>query len=145
MSLELYIHTAFLRKALSIFLIVFVGIGFSFGGALATGCQGGADCLICAEQPHGHIPGTAASMENPDCPSGGQNSPCGFEASQDPDEFRGIVSAVRSYHQAYAGIFAAVSDEYGQIFLPNELAPQFLLFDTSGTAPIYLLNQTLLY
>jgi hypothetical protein len=144
MKLKLFIRPKFLRKALSIFLIVFVGIGFSFGGALANGCQGGADCLVCPEQPHGHIQDTAASMENPGCPSGGQNSTCGLEASQDPDEFHGIVSAVRSYHQAYAGIFAAVLYEYGQTLLPKKFVPQFLLFDSSGTAPIYLLNQTLL-
>jgi hypothetical protein len=61
-----------------------------------------------------------------------------------PDEFRGIVSSVRSYHQVHAGIFAAVSDEYGQALLPKEFTPQFLLSDSGGTAPIYLLNQALL-
>ena len=144
MNLELNIHTAFLRKALSIILIVFMSVGFSFGGALAGNCQGGADCPVCAQLPHGHVPGAAADMENPGCPPDGQNSTCGFEASQDPDEFRGIVSAVRSYHQAYAGIFAAVSDEYGQTLLPKEFVPQFLLSDSGGTAPVYLLNQALL-
>ena len=141
--MELYIHNAFLRKALSIFLIVFVGIGFSFGGALANGCQGGTDCLICAERPHGHVPGVPKDMENSGCQPDGQNATCGFEAGQDPDE-RGIVSAVRSYHQWHDGIFAAVSDEYGQTLLPKEFVPQFLLSDSRGTAPIYLLNQTLL-
>jgi hypothetical protein len=136
MNLELYIHPAFLRKALNIFLIVFVSIGFSFGGALANGCQGGADCMVCAELPHGHVPGAMTDMENPGCPPGEQNATCGFEAGQDPDE-RGLVSAVRSYHQGHDGIFAAVFDEYGQTLLPKEFVPQFLLSDSRGTAPIY--------
>jgi hypothetical protein len=83
-------------------------------------------------------------MEDPGCPLGGQNSTCGFETSQAPDEFRGIVSSVRSYHHPYAGIFAVVSDEYGQTLLPKEFVPQFLLSDSGGAAPIYLLNQALL-
>jgi len=144
MKLELNILKPFGPKSICIILILLTGIGFAFGGALADSCQGGADCPVCAERPHGHVPGAAADMENSGCPSGGQNAACGFEASQDPDELRGIVSAVRSYHQAYAGIFAAVSDEYGQTFLPKEFVPQFLLSDSGGTAPIYLLNQALL-
>jgi len=144
MKLELNILKPFGRKSICVILILLTGIGFAFGGALADSCQGGADCPVCAERPHGHVPGAAADMENPGCPSGGQNAACGFEASQDPDELRGIVSAVRSYHQAYAGIFAAVSDESGQTFLPKKFAAQFLLSDSGGTAPIYLLNQALL-
>ena len=144
MNLKLNIHTAFLRKALSIILIVSISIGFSIGSALANSCQGGADCLICAELPHRHVPGAGAGMEDPDCRTAGQNSTCGFEASRNPDEFQGIVSSVRSYHQAHAGIFAAVSDENGQILLPKEFVSQFLLFDSGGAAPIYLLNQSLL-
>ena len=144
MNLKLNIHTAFLRKALSIILIVSISIGFSIGSALANSCQGGADCLICAELPHRHVPGAGAGMEDPDCRTAGQNSTCGFEASRNPDEFQGIVSSVRSYHQAHAGIFAAVSDENGHILLPKEFVSQFLLFDSGGAAPIYLLNQSLL-
>jgi hypothetical protein len=89
------------------------------------------------------VPGAMTDMENPGCPPGEQNATCGFEAGQDPDE-RGLVSAVRSYHQGHDGIFAAVFDEYGQTLLPKEFVPQFLLSDSRGTAPIYLLNQTLL-
>jgi hypothetical protein len=144
MNLELNTHTAFLRKALNIILIVFMSVGFSFGGGLAGNCQGGADCPVCNELPHGHVPGEAADMENPGCPPDGQNSTCGFEASRNPDEFQGIVSSVRSYHQAHAGIFAAVSDENGQILLPKGFVSQFLLSDSGGAASIYLLNQSLL-
>ncbi len=144
MNLKIDIYPVSWRKALSIFLAVFLGIGFSFGGALASGCQEGADCLVCAELLHGHSPDAMADMENPGCPSGGQENACGFEASQSPDEFQGIVSTARLYHQADAGIFAAVLDEYGQALLPKEFVPQFLLSDSSATAPIYLLNQALI-
>jgi hypothetical protein len=144
MNLELYIYPAFLRKALSIILIVFMGIGFSFGGALADNCQGGTDCPVCANLTHGHVPGAAADMVNPGCPLDGQSSNCGFEAGRDPDEFSGIVSTARSYHQAYAGIFATVSAEFGQTLLPKEFVPQFLLSDSDEKTPIYLFNQALL-
>ena len=144
MNLELYIHTAFLRKALSIFLIVFMGIGFSLGGVLADNCQGGTDCPVCANLTHGHVPGAAADMVNPGCPLDGQSSNCGFEAGQEPEKFRAIVPAVRSYQQSYSGIFAAVTDEFGQSLFPKEFIPQFLLSDSGGTASIYLLNQALL-
>jgi hypothetical protein len=144
MNLELKIYSPFLQKALSIILAVFMGIGFSFGGALANSCQGGADCPVCVKLPHGHVPGAAAGMETPGCPSGEQNSTCGFEANQDPAEFRSIVSSVRSYRQAHAGIFASVSDEYAQTLLPKEFIPQILLSESGGAAPIYLLNQSLL-
>jgi hypothetical protein len=144
MKLKKSILKSFCRTAIYTISILSISIGFSFGGALAENCQGGAVCPVCTERPHGHVPGAAADMENPGCPSGGQNATCGFVAGQDPDEFRGIISAVRSYHQVHAGIFAAVSDEYCQTFLPKEFTPQFLLSDSGGTAPIYLLNQALL-
>jgi hypothetical protein len=144
MNLELYIHTAFLRKALSIFLIVFMGIGFSLGGVLADNCQGGTDCPVCANLTHDHVPGAAADMVNPGCPLDGQGSNCGFEAGQEPEKFRAIVPTVRSYQQSYSGIFAAVTDEFGQSLFPKEFIPQFPLSDSGGTASIYLLNQALL-
>ena len=146
MNRKLVIHTrtAFLQKALNIILIVFMSLGFSFGWALADNCKGGADCLVCAERPHGHIPVAAADMENTGCLPGGQKSPCGFEASQNPDGFHGIISAVRSYHQPYAGIFAMVSAEFGQTLHPKEYLPQILLSYSDETIPIYLLNQSLL-
>jgi hypothetical protein len=144
MSLELKIHGAFSHKALSIILAVLISIGFSFGGAMANSCQGDADCPVCVEAPHGHASDAAPGVQDPDCPPAGQNSTCGFEASQDPDGFRSIVSPVRPYRQVYAGIFAAVSDEYGQIFLQKEFVPQILLSDSDGAAPIYILNQSLL-
>ena len=99
---------------------------------------------MCAELPHRHTAGTPADMDDSECRTAGRDSRCGFEASRIPDEFQGIVSPIRSYHQAHAGIFAAVSDEYGQTHLPDALVRKFLLTDSSTTAPIYLLNQALL-
>lgn len=127
-----------------IFLVLFISIGLSPGGALADNCQEGPDCFKCAEIPHRHVPGAAAGMEDPDCRTTGQDSTCGFEASQIPSEFPGIVSSVRSHQQAHTGIFAAVSAEYAQTRLTGEFVTQFLLPDSGGIAPIYLLNQALL-
>ena len=137
MNLELYIYPAFLRKALSIFLIVFMGIGFSLGGVLADNCQGGTDCPVCANLTHGHVPGAAADMVNPGCPLDGQSSNCGFEAGRDPDEFSGIVSTARSYHQAYAGIFATVSAEFGHALPPIQF---FLNFPIINSMTGYFLS-----
>jgi hypothetical protein len=78
------------------------------------------------------------------CQPGEQNSTCGFETSQSPDEFHGIVSTARSYHQADSGIFAAASDVYGQFRVPGEFISQLPLSDSGGQTPIYLLNQSLL-
>ena len=145
MNIKLNIFKALIRKAsVLIFLVLFISISFTPGGALADNCQGGADCLKCAELPHRHVPGTVAGMEDSDCRTAGQDSRCGFETRQIPDEFQGIVSSDRSYYQAHTGIFAAASDEYGQTRLPDEFVPQFLLSDSGGTTPIYLLNQALL-
>jgi hypothetical protein len=144
MKIELNILTPFGQKSIFVILILLTGIGFAFGSAATNSCEGGADCVVCAGLPHGHVPGAAADMERPGCPPGGQNSTCGFETGRDPVEFRGIVSTVRSYHQSHSGIFAVVSDEYGQTLFPKEFSPQFLLSDSGGTAPIYLLNQALL-
>jgi hypothetical protein len=144
MKLELNILKPFGRKSICVILILLTGIGFAFGSAAVNSCESGADCLACAALPHGHVPGAATDMERPGCPSDGQNSTCGFEASRDPLEFRGIVSTVRSYHQSHSGIFAAISDEYGQTLFPKEFVPQFLLSDSGGISPIYLLNQALL-
>jgi len=144
MKLELNILKPFGRKSICVILILLTGIGFAFGSAAANSCEGDADCVVCAKMTHGHVPGTVTDMERPGCPPGGQNSTCGFETSQRPDEFHGIVSSARSYHPAYSGIFAAGSDEFGQFRVPGEFISQFPLSDSGGQAPIYLLNQSLL-
>lgn len=144
MKIELNILKPFGRKSICVILILLTGIGFAFGSAAANSCEGGADCVFCAKLTHGHVPGAAADMENPGCSPAGKNNTCGFEVSQDPNEFRGIVSSLRSYHQVDAGIFAAVSDKYGQALLPKEFVLLFLLSDLGGATPIYLLNQSLL-
>ena len=83
-------------------------------------------------------------LQNTGCLPGGQQSPCSFEAGQNPAEFPGIVSSVRSVQQADAGIFTAVIYESDQTLLTKEFVPQILLFDLDETPPIYLLNQSLL-
>jgi hypothetical protein len=144
MNCQFNIRPGFFLKTISIMLTVFVGIGFSFGGALASSCEGGADCPVCAELPHGHVPGAAADWQSPGCPPDGQNSSCGFETGQAPDKFHSIVSSARPYHPSHAGIFAAISAKYGPARLSGEFVPAFLLSDSNGTAPIYLLNRALL-
>jgi hypothetical protein len=145
MNRELNMLNPFGRKAICIILVLLTGIGFSFGSAAANSCEGGADCPVCAEQPHGHVPGAVADIQNSGCPLDGQNRNCDFETGHEPDEFRGIVSAVRSYHQWYSSIFAAVSNESGQTLFAKEFVPQFLLSDSGGTVPIFLHNQALLF
>ncbi len=144
MNIDLNILKPFCRTAICIILMLFISIGFSFGGALANSCQGGADCFICAELPHGHVPVAAAEMEDPGCRPVGQNSACGFETSQNPAEFQGIASSVRSYHPVNTGIFSAASDRYDPALLPGEFISQFRLSDSNGAVPIYLLNHSLL-
>ncbi len=111
---------------------------------MADSCKGGVGCLDCTEPAHSHIPGTHTDMAPHGCQPGEQNSTCGFETSQSPDEFHGIVSTARSYHQADSGIFAAASDVYGQFRVPGEFISQLPLSDSGGQTPIYLLNQSLL-
>jgi hypothetical protein len=135
---------AFARKAICIIFVLFISISFPLSGAMADSCKGGAGCLDCTEAAHSQVPGTQAGMAPHGCQPAEQNSTCGFETGQSPDEFHGIVSSARSYHQTYSGIFAAASDEYGRSRFPGELISQFPLSDSGGQAPIYLLNQSLL-
>lgn len=144
MNLERNILKPFCRTAIYIISILCISVGFSFGGAVANNCQGGADCLVCAELPHGHVAGAAADMKNPGCPPDEQNSTCGFEARQEPDEFYGIVSSVRSYNPVNTGIFTAASDGFDLSLLAGEFISKFLLSDSDGAVPIYLQNQSLL-
>jgi hypothetical protein len=144
MNLDRNILKPFCRTAICIISMLILSIGFSFGGALASNCQGGADCLVCAELPHGHVAGEAANMENPDCSPGGQNGTCGFEARQDPDEFHGIVSSLRSYTPVNPGIFTAASNGTVPSLLTGEFISKFVLSDSDGAVPLYLQNQSLL-
>jgi hypothetical protein len=144
MNYQFNIRPGFFLKTLSIMLTVLMGIGFSYGGVLASSCEGGADCPVCTELSNGHIPGAAADMQSPGCIPDGQNSSCGFETGQDPDKFNSIISSASSYHQSHAGIFAAVSDKYVLPLLPKKRIPQNLLSDSGGANPIYLLYQSLL-
>lgn len=143
MNIKQSISKALFRKALVLFIsMLFISIGLSPGGALADSCKGGADCFKCAELPHRHVPGAMAGMEDSDCRTTGQDSTCGFQNSQIPDEFQGIVSFVRSHSQSHSGIFAAATDEYAQTRQTAEFVTQFLLSDSGGSVPIYLINQS---
>ena len=144
MKLDKKMLKPFCRKLVCIISILSVSIGFALGGALANSCQGGADCLKCAEVTHRHLPGAVAGMGDSDCRNAGQNSRCSFETSQIPDEFKGIISSDRSYYQAHTGIFATASDEYCKTHLPDEFVEQFSLSNSGDTTTIYLLNQALL-
>jgi hypothetical protein len=144
MNLDRNILKLFCRTAICIISMLILSIGFSFGGALASNCQGGAGCLVCAELPHGHVAGRTADMQNPGCTPGGQNGSCGFEAHQDPDEFHGIVSSVRSYNPVNTGIFTAASNGTVPSLLTGEFISKFVLSDSDGAVPLYLQNQSLL-
>jgi len=144
MNVKLNIRKGFSRKAIGFIFVLFISISFPLSGAMADSCKGGVGCLNCTEPAHSHVPGTEAGMAPHGCQPADQNSTCGFETSQIPDEFQGIVSSARSYQQAYSGIFATASDVYGQFRVPGEFISQFPLSDSGGQAPIYLLNQSLL-
>ena len=144
MSVKSKIRKGFARKAICIGFVLLISISFPLSGVMADSCKGGVGCLDCTEPAPSHVPGTHTEMAPHDCQSAEQNSTCGFETSQRPDEFHGIVSSARSYHPAYFGIFAAGSDEYGLFHIPGDFISQFPLLDSGGQTPIYLLNQSLL-
>jgi hypothetical protein len=144
MDLKLNMGNAFSIKALCISLILFMSIGYSFGGAQANSCEGGAACLICARQPHRHLPGAQSRAENPGCGPAEQNSTCGYEAGRDSEKFYGIASAVRSFYPARTGIFAGASDEYDPFRVSRVRIAAFSLSDAGAKAPIYLRNLSLL-
>ncbi|MCK4987895.1 MAG: hypothetical protein KAS40_20315 [Desulfobacterales bacterium] len=144
MNLKLNIRKAFARKAICIIFVLFISISFPLSGAMADSCKGGVACLDCTEAAHSHMAVTEAGMEPNGCQPAGQNSTCGFETGQSPDEFHGIVASVRSYHQVYSGIFAAAADEDGRSRVPGEFISQLPLSDSGGQTPIYLRNQSLL-
>jgi len=127
MNVKLNIRKGFSRKAVWFIFILFVSISFPLSGAMADSCKGGVGCLNCAEPAHSQAPGTHTDMAPHGCQAAAQNSTCGFETSQSPDEFHGIVSSARSYHQGYSGIFAAASDEYGLVHIPGEFISQLPL------------------
>jgi hypothetical protein len=139
------ILNVFSRKALWIAFILLMGFSFSTGGALASSCQGGADCLICAAAVHPHLPGMDVEMVNPGCQSAEQNSSCGFEAGRSSNELDSMATVAESgtYHP-YSGIFSAVSDDFDQTHLHKRFITQFRYPDRGDLTPIYLLNQSLL-
>lgn len=144
MRIKLNILNSSSRKACCIVFTLFISISFSLGGALANGCEGGPDCLNCAQLAHLHVSGAEADMENHGCRPGDNNGTCGVETNQNPDEFHGIVSAVRSDNHEYSGIFTNASGEHGQSYLSGESLSQFHARGSVRIIPIYLLNHSLL-
>jgi hypothetical protein len=144
MIVKLNIRNAFSRKACCVIFILFISISFSLSGAVAKSCKGGPDCLNCVELAHPHVPGEMADMENHGCGSGQKDGTCGIEAGQSPDEFHGIVSALRPDNHEFSGIFTAGSDEFDQSYLSRQIISLFLSPDSGKITPIYLLHQSLL-
>jgi hypothetical protein len=144
MSLKLNIGHAFARKAICSSLILLISIGFSFGGAQADICRGGADCLICIQKPHHDLPAAPMSMGSPGCAPADQNGTCGFEDAQGIEKFYGVASAVRSFHPVRSGIFAGASDEDSRFRLSRGPIAAFFPADPVPKAPIYLRNHSLL-
>ncbi len=144
MNLKFNMRNAFSPKVLCIILILFMSIGFSFGGAQANSCEGGAGCFACARTPHRHVPGAKTSMEKPDCRSAEPNSTCGYEAGWDSEKFYGIASTVRSFHPVRSGIFSSAYGEDGQFRLSRGLIASFFSSELGLKAPIYLRNHSLL-
>ena len=141
---DLNILNAFPRKACYIIFTLFLSISFSLGGVLANGCKGGPDCLNCAQLAHLHVPGAVADMENHGCWPDDNNGTCGVENNQNPDEFHGIVPAIRSDNHAYSGIFSDAPGEHTQSHLSGELRSQYRSHGKVRITPIYLLNHSLL-
>ena len=111
---------------------------------MAKSCEGGPDCLNCAEAAHAHVPGTDAGKENHGCGPGQKDGTCGFEADRSPDQFHGIVSAVRSDNHEFSGIFTAASDEFDPSYLSGEIISLFLSPGSGKITSIYLLHESLL-
>jgi hypothetical protein len=144
MRFKLNILNSSSRKACYIIFTLFISISFSLGSALANSCKGGVGCLSCAQLVHLHVPGAEADMQNHGCRPGDNNGTCGVETNQNPDEFRGIASAVRLDNPAYSGIFTDTSDEHGQSHLSGGLLSHFHSRGSVRITPIYLLNHSLL-
>jgi hypothetical protein len=144
MKLKLNIGNNYTRKVTCIGLILLVSIGFSFAGARADSCRGGADCLTCAQQPHLHLPGLKMTVENSGCTPAGPNSTCGFEAAQGAEKVYGIASAVRLFQQVRSAIFTAAADADSQFRLSKGLNVPFFQLVPGPKAPIYLRNHSLL-
>jgi hypothetical protein len=144
MNLKLDMGNSILLKALCMGLVLFLSVGFSFGGAQANSCEGSSGCLVCARQAHRHLPGAQMRVEPPGCSSAEQNSTCGFEAGQDPAKFFGIASTIRSFYPLRTGILSAASDGYDPFRISRGLIAPSSLAEPGPGAPIYLRIHSLL-
>lgn len=144
MNLKRNMGNSILLKALCSGLILFLSVGFSFGGAQAGSCRGGADCLICAQQPHRHLPGAQTTMEKPGCRPAEQNRTCGFVSAQGAEKIYGIASSVRSFDPVRSAPFVSATDEDGRFPLSGGLIAPYFLENQGLKAPIYVRNHSLL-
>ncbi len=144
MHIKLNILNSFSRKACYIIFTLFISISFSFGGALANSCKGGADCLNCAELAHLHVPGAETGMENHGCRPVGQNSDCGFEDYRIPDHQVFLVSAFRVDNHEGSSIPVFVADDYIKDSLSKGFITPIHFSVITTYRPIYLLNLSLL-
>jgi len=144
MNLKFNIGNTFFRKGFFVSLMLLMGIGFSFSGAQADSCRGGADCLICAQQSHRHLPGAQVTIENPGCRPTEQNSTCGLKTARGSEEVYGIASPVRLLNPVRSAILVNASDEDGQFPFTGGLIAPYFLGDQDLKAPIYLRNHSLL-
>jgi hypothetical protein len=135
MNFKINIRKVFSRKAICIIFVLFISISFPLSGVMADSCKGGVGCLDCTEPAHSHVPGTQMDMAPHGCQPAEQNSTCGFETSQNPDEFHGIVSSARSYHQAYHNFLCQIQvGKPRYIYLTNPCfveSPHFNFFRLS--------------
>jgi hypothetical protein len=144
MNLKFNMRHSILLKALCVSLILFLGVGFSFAGAQANSCEGGAGCLICARQAHHYLPGVQTRVEKPGCSPSEQNNACGFKAGQDSEKFFGIASTIRSFYPVRTGILGGASDEFDPFRIPRGLSTPSFLAEPGPKAPIYLRIHSLL-
>lgn len=134
----------FTRKAICISVILLMSSGFSVAGATADSCRGSADCLICARQPHHHLPNAQTAAENSGCVPGGASSTCGFESAQRSGDIYGLASAERSLQPVRSVIFAGTAEEDDPFQVSARVAALLSLSDPAAKAPIYLLNHSLI-
>ena len=143
MNPKITISNAFLRKVFCTTLVLLFSLNFLAGAALAKSCDGGADCMICDEVMHPHLPGMDMATAPHGCQPLGEQGQCSFEISSGLDKLHGIIPAFRTDQNEAGDIVSAASIDNW----PNQTAAKFssplLYSDTQPTTPIYLIIHSL--